>query len=120
MIDPSARNQITGTVREILGCILGGAEFPGSSELHMQAASVTVTGGPITMLELHAEKTAPVSAFTDGPIPVSAVALDAEDGEIGELLVWVDAGYLSALEFAWWTDDPPDSLPSRYHIRKER
>ncbi|MDR6639603.1 hypothetical protein J2Y68_003264 [Paenarthrobacter nitroguajacolicus] len=51
------------------------------------------------------------SAFPGGPMPVSVEVIDASGEPVGELLVWVDAGHLSALEFAWWTDQPPGRLP---------
>lgn len=30
---------------------------------------------------------------------------------MGEVLVWVGGGYLSAIEYAWVTDKTPDRLP---------
>ena len=36
---------------------------------------------------------------------------------MGELLVWATDGYLSAIEFAWVTDEMPDELPTRDDIR---
>jgi hypothetical protein len=30
---------------------------------------------------------------------------------VGEVIVWATDGYLSAIEYAWVTDDPPTSLP---------
>jgi hypothetical protein len=36
---------------------------------------------------------------------------------MGELLVWVEAGHLSALEYAWVTYDMPAALPPVDWIR---
>ena len=33
-------------------------------------------------------------------------------GADGELLIWVENGYLSMIEHAWYTLDPPAHLPS--------
>jgi hypothetical protein len=30
---------------------------------------------------------------------------------LGEVLVWIGGGYLSAIEYAWVTDETPDRLP---------
>jgi hypothetical protein len=39
--------------------------------------------------------------------------VSSEAGEpLGEILIWVENGYLSALEYAWVTDEAPDGLPS--------
>ena len=36
------------------------------------------------------------------------------------MLLWVDDGYISALEYAWVTDDPPAELPQidQIHLGK--
>jgi hypothetical protein len=99
-------------VRELLHALLRQADFPGGDELLGQVASVEIVGGPLTMLDLRVdERTAP-SALSDGPVPLSLVVSGPDGSTIGELLIWVGNGYLSALEFAWWTDEPPGRLPS--------
>jgi hypothetical protein len=68
---------------------------------------VDVAGGPVTMLDHRVTGPTSASPFTDGPIPLTVMVLGSADATIGELLIWVNNGYLSALEFAWWSDDPP-------------
>jgi hypothetical protein len=63
------------------------------------------------MLELSVPDDAPSVSLSDGPLPVRAIATDETGGPIGEVLVWISAGYLSALEYAWYTDDPPSDFP---------
>ncbi|MDQ1742659.1 MAG: hypothetical protein QOE23_998, partial [Pseudonocardiales bacterium] len=63
---------------------------------------------------------APASTFRDGPAPLSAVVSDPDGTSVGELLVWVENGYLDTLEFAWWSDDPPERLPSPECVRVAR
>jgi hypothetical protein len=44
--------------------------------------------------------------------------VEEPNGEpLGEIVVWVTAGYLSDLEFAWVTDDIPAAIPSPERIR---
>jgi hypothetical protein len=38
--------------------------------------------------------------------------MDSAGVTLGELPIWVNDGYLSSLEFAWWGDDPPEQLPA--------
>ena len=103
---------LTAQVRALLRFVLDEADFPGRTELQNQAPSVIVTGGPLTMLDLRVTGPARASIFKDGPIPVSIVAVDQAGVSMGELLIWVTHGYLSALEFAWWSKESPDKLPA--------
>ncbi|MEU7767776.1 hypothetical protein AB0B25_21950 [Nocardia sp. NPDC049190] len=39
-------------------------------------------------------------------------AVTARDGSpIGEIMLWVENGWLSGIEYAWYTDERPDALP---------
>jgi hypothetical protein len=120
MTDSACSEALAVKVRELLGGVLRQADFPGSDELLRQVRSVSVVGGPVTMLALRVSEATPASAFADGPVPLSATVSDAAGAAIGELLLWVESGYLSTLEFAWWTDDPPDQLPGLDHVRVDR
>lgn len=112
MTGSANRGPITEQVRELLNTVLRQEDFPGMKELLRQSLHVEVIGGPITMLDLRVSDAPPASAFADGPIPLSLAVADARGVPVGELLVWVESGYLNALEFSWWTDDPPDRLPT--------
>ncbi|MFK0007725.1 hypothetical protein ACIQTZ_11785 [Paenarthrobacter sp. NPDC090520] len=107
----SDEDELSEHVRTLVCSILRQANFLGSDQLIEQASTVVVAGGPITMLDLRPNPEHAASAFTSGPIPVSVEVLDVSGSSIGELLVWVNAGRLSALEFGWWTDERPDQLP---------
>jgi hypothetical protein len=60
------------------------------------------------------------SEFKNGPIPGCTTVAGPSDDPIGELLVWVDDGYISALEFAWWSTEPPDRLPDATQLLTTR
>lgn len=55
-----------------------------------------------------------------GPVPLTALVEAADGSIVGELLVWTTAGYLSDIEYAWFTDEPPEALPSVERIRAQR
>ena len=120
MTDSANGAPLTDRSRELLRHVLCQADFPGSGELLQQVSSLSVAGGPVTMLEFRVTGPVSASAFTDGPIPLSAMVLDAAGVASGELLIWVDDGYLSSLEFAWWSDDPPGQLPAPDRVRVAR
>ncbi len=78
---------------------------------------MSVSGGPVTMLELVVDKRYAASRCPDGPIPGFAVASDHDGTEIGTLLLWVSEGYLSLLELGWVSDLPPRHLPNPHQVR---
>jgi hypothetical protein len=113
---------LTAQERGSLLRILEEASFEGASELAQQVDEARVVGGIPTLLDLEVQPSAPPSIASDGPIPVRVVVGSDDEVSEGQLLVWVSNGYLSALEFAWVTDDPPAEMPSadRLLIEPER
>jgi hypothetical protein len=126
--DPEADSDSTvGRVRELaprerdaLTRILEAASFAGASELRGQVPDTRVVVGDVPLfldLEVESPTAAPASALPDGPIPTRALVQPPDREPIGELLVWVTAGYLSGLEFAWVTEDMPTGLPPVDHLQ---
>lgn len=95
----------------LLRHVLQDAQVPGIAELMDQVDGLGSVLGPVTMLQLGVLAGAPRSRYPNGPVQVDAEVLDAEGESVGELLIWVEDGYLATLEFAWWTDEPPTALP---------
>lgn len=117
MNSPPGGRELELAAQGVLVKIVGSA--PQERErLRLQASHTRVTGGPITMLTLDVVA-GPRLTLADGPLPVRAEVTDQAGRPIGEIVVWVADGYLSALEFAWWTDQPPSRLPpaARVHVR---
>lgn len=98
--------------RDILDLLLS-VEFPGAVELRQQAKMVAAESeGLFIDLVVSAESPpAPVLERT----PVEA-AVDG-DGYVGGLLLFVDDGRLSALEYWWVTDERPEGMPPITAIR---
>ena len=90
-----------------------------ASALFHQACVATVEGGKPTMLDITVPATIGRSDAVDGPLPVRAVCYDESVGLVGELLIWVSGGFLSGIEFAWYTDEPPVRLPKPSQLRCE-
>jgi len=99
--------------------ILETAEVDGIEELRLQVPHAEVSGGPVTFLELQVRESGPRSRFHEGHLPVRALVRWDEGDSEGELLVWVNDGYLSAFEFAWYTDEQPHEFPPIEDIRVE-
>jgi hypothetical protein len=96
-------------------------EFAGAKELRDQLADVRVVGQwtatSSPSINLRVLGTAPRAPMADGPVPVRAIVVGDGEEQAGELLVWVEAGRLSALEYAWVTDEMPLALPPVDRIR---
>jgi hypothetical protein len=88
-----------------------------ASRLFEQARVATIDSTSPTTRSIYVPDSAAPAAVSDGPLPVSAVAYDAAEELCGELLLWVTDGYLSLLEYAWYTDEPPLGLPRPSRLR---
>jgi hypothetical protein len=97
---------------DLLVTVLDAGTFEGAAELRAQIPEAMVVSGPPTFLNFEVGPKAPISVRSDGPIPVRTFVRSDAGEPLGELLVWVAAGRLSALEFAWVTDEEPATLPA--------
>lgn len=116
MVDERA---LTPAERAVLLRVLEGQQFPCSDELVAQVEGTTVAGGLPMLLDLRTEPSTPAAGCADGPVPVRAF-VDGPDGALkGEVMVWVKDGRLSGLEYAWYTDEPPNEFPDPALLRLE-
>ncbi|MFI9805446.1 hypothetical protein ACIHEJ_13935 [Streptomyces sp. NPDC052301] len=98
---------------ELLTMLLG-VDLPGVQQLRDQIAEVRVTGhwgARSPSVDLDVPSWAAAAVVAGGVLPVVGAVRDASGEPVGELLVWVNGGRLSALEFAWYGDTPPTELP---------
>lgn len=82
-----------------------------------QISKARVVGGIPTLLKIGVDRDEDLVALPDGPLPVRALVEDRCGSPAGEVLVWIKGGYLTALEYAWVTDQPPAALPQTDAIR---
>jgi hypothetical protein len=97
---------LTRNERDLLRLVVGSLDPSASRTLAGQIASATVTGGIPMLLDLAVDPASERVALDDGPLPVRAITAT------GEVLVWLTAGALSGLEYAWTDDEPPTEMPS--------
>ncbi|MFF0544112.1 hypothetical protein ACWEVD_03660 [Nocardia thailandica] len=72
-------------------------------------------GSPSVDLEVLPEAVR-VSPAKDGILANGAVTAPG-GAPIGELILWVEGGALSAIEYGWYTDERPVSLPETDRIQ---
>lgn len=89
-------------------------DFPGAAELRHQLDWVRVValwGSNSASVDLRVTNDTAPAPISDGVVPVTCTVID-EGGElIGEIILWTETGMLSGLEYAWYGDEPPTSLP---------
>jgi hypothetical protein len=106
--------RLTEQERRVLQHLLS-LDFPGVENLRRQLSSAEVVrrwaaGQP--SVDIRVPGSTQAAPIPDGPTPVRAIVVGTKGDAVGELLVWVGAGRLDALEYAWYSDDPPVELPS--------
>jgi hypothetical protein len=116
---PVEPRELSDGERALLVHLLRSATFSGAEQLAAQVVAARVTGGLPTLLDLEVARTVPPSAVTDGPAPLRAYVETSQGDVEGEVLVWVNDGYLSGLEFAWYTDQSPGRMPPPERVRVE-
>ena len=97
--------------RAVLDFLLG-VDFPGASELRIQARHVVVTarcecGCPT--FELAVDQPLAVRANVAEPIPVEARS--SSDDHLNELLLFVKDGWLASVELVHYSTEPPSTFP---------
>ncbi len=87
--------------------ILLAAEFAGADELRAQAETALAANDTL-VVDLIVDRSLP-KAVVSHRVPVEA-AVDGA-GYVGGLILYVDDGRLSALEYWWVTEEAPDGFP---------
>jgi hypothetical protein len=97
--------------RHVISTVIDGLRLADADGLRKQLETARVVGGLPTFLSLEVDRNARRAAWTDGPQPGRAVVTKPGGEPVGEILVWTSDGYLTALEYAWYSDDPPVEWP---------
>jgi hypothetical protein len=90
--------------------------LPGAEELRAQIEHVRATWGRTTEIDLEVMGAAP-APVSDGILSVTALVVGPDEEPEGFMSVWVDGGYLSSLEYSWFTDHMPTEYPSPDRLR---
>ena len=107
--------ELSPAERATLDVLLAG-DFPGAAELRAQAATAQVSGScgcGCPTIDLVVDDATPTAKITD------RVAVEA-DVLGGGLIVFVDEGRLSGLEYWTTKDEPPAAFPMPGEICSER
>ena len=105
-LSPNERAALDG----LLAC-----DFPGVYELRRQARTARVEGRGL-IVSLVVDRSLP-RAEVASRVPVGAPVTDGEGNENG-LLLFVEDGRLSTLEYWWTSDEKPKGFPAAHLIGK--
>ncbi|GLW48285.1 hypothetical protein Stsp02_39470 [Streptomyces sp. NBRC 14336] len=110
---PVEPRPLTAKERAVVERILQ-VDLPGAAELRHQLDQVRVValwGSSSASVDLRVTDDAPRAPIPSGVVPVTCTVIE-EGGElVGEVILWTESGMLSGLEYAWYGDEPPTSLP---------
>lgn len=105
--------------RAALELVISAAPTPAVRRLADQVPFVRVVGGRPTLLDLLVVEGAAPIDLAPGPLPVGAIVESSAGQPEEEIVVWTNSGYLSGLEHAWYTGEPPREFPPTDRIRVE-
>ncbi|MFT9478606.1 hypothetical protein [Streptomyces sp. 11-1-2] len=94
-------------------------QFPGAEQLRQQLPQTRVVGrwgSDSPSVDLEVVEPFPRAEVSDGVIPAIGAVKDSSGELVGELLLWVSDGCLSALEYSWYTDEAPVVLPGPHDV----
>ncbi len=94
-------------------------DFTGVAELRCQAVSARVVGTcgcGCASVELEVDRAECAPSSTGRPIAAEATVLDQSGNEIGGIIVFLEAGYLSYLEIYSFYE-PIEAFPSRDRLQ---
>ncbi len=111
---------LTTLEHQVISAILC-ADCPGVLELRAQLSTARVRGNwtpkGSPSIDLEVSSVAPAAPLSGPTLPVDVHVYDDQGRFLGELIVWLSNGKLSALEYAWVTDSAPLSLPNVEMLR---
>lgn len=94
-------------------------QFPAAEQLRQQLPQTRVVGrwgSDSPSVDLEVVEPFSRAEISDGVIPATGAVKDSSGELIGELLLWVSEGSLSALEYSWYTDEAPVVLPDPHDV----
>lgn len=94
----------------VISAIVSVPGAPDAPALFEELGEAVVFNETDWILDIRTPGAGPIVELPNGPLPVRAFVPNRETYR-GEIIVWVNEGRLSGLEYAWVTDEPPTRWP---------
>jgi hypothetical protein len=96
----------------VVNAIISGSGLPGARTFIDDLVGAVAMASSKTdwILDIKTPNADPGVDLSNGPFPGRAF-VSSNEGYRGEIIVWVDDGHLSGLEYALITDEPPARWP---------
>ncbi len=120
MADGAFPRSLTSSERAVIEVILSASEGRDALRCQLDHTQVVGTWAAGPSIDLQVPAGLPRHLGADGILPTLAQVRDASGDAVGELLLWIADGSLSALEYAWYADDPPSGLPEAVAVEVDR
>lgn len=94
----------------VIVTIVDRSGLSGCGTLIAQLSEAMVSPQTPWILDIVTAHAGSATTFADGPFPARALVPSHAEYR-GEVIIWISAGRISGLEYAWVTDDPPKQWP---------
>ncbi|MFB7877650.1 hypothetical protein ACFC06_20570 [Nocardia sp. NPDC056064] len=81
---------------------------------HSRVVATWGVGSP--SIDLAVQPGAVQTAWSADGIFANGAVTDCSGSPVGEIILWVEKGLLSSIEYAWYTDERPRTLPEPARI----
>jgi hypothetical protein len=111
MSDSSKSRSLTPEELAVITAIVGGSGHPtGRTHVEGCLAGAAASNQTNWIVDIKTRSDAPATDLPHEPFPGRAF-VSSDSAYQGEVIVWVEGGRLSGLEYAWITDAPPTRWP---------
>ncbi|WP_156426698.1 hypothetical protein [Mycobacterium sp. IS-3022] len=110
MIKDKEWRRISGDESAVVTAIIESSGFPGGRTLIEELGEAVVSHETRWILDIKTPHATSGVELPDGPFPARAF-VPSEPAYQGEVIVWIENGHISGLEYAWVSDDPPTEWP---------
>lgn len=101
---------ITAEEVNVITTIIAKSGLGGCDTLIAELSGAKVSPQTPWIIDIQSSQTTEATSLSDGPFPARAYVPNRNEYR-GEVIVWISAGHLSGLEYAWVTDTPPSRWP---------
>lgn len=109
--------QLSLREQSVLDWVLSDPTLEAGRHLRAQVPHARVVSEMSTFLVLTVSSASP-AVVLDGSLPIETIVLSPTNELAGFIVIWVTSGFLSGLDYAWLTFDPPDDFPSPDRLQR--